>query len=439
MTGKTNKTAKKNSGINWVPFAKKQRKIMSWWHPKSPVKEYNGIIADGSIRAGKTVPMSLSFVIWAMEMFDSQNFGICGKTIGSLRRNVISWLLPVLRQSGYTVDESRTENCLTITGFGKTNLFYLFGGRDESSQDLVQGVTLAGVLFDEVALMPESFVNQATGRCSVEGSKMWFNCNPDSPSHWFKLNWLDKAHKKGLLHIHFTMVDNPSMSKRMRSKYELLYVGVFYLRYIKGLWVVAEGAIYDMWTQENEFDGEIGPYDKSRAVRYIAIDYGTQNACVFLDIWDLGDSILVVNEYYYSGRDKGVQKTDSQYADDLIQFIGDERAVRQVIIDPSAASLIAELKTRGLRIKEADNEVVPGIRTTATLIGNRILKVHKKNCPNFIREVGSYVWDTKKTEKGNELPVKKDDHTMDAIRYFAKTVIKQFRLRQWASEKLKAA
>ena len=122
--------------------------------------------------------MSLSFVMWAMDTFDDENFALCGKTIQSLRRNVIKQLKKMLKSRGYTVEEHRSENSMTIKYCDVENEFYLFGGKDEGSQDLIRGITLAGVFFDEVALMPESFVNQATGRCSVTGSKMWFNCNP---------------------------------------------------------------------------------------------------------------------------------------------------------------------------------------------------------------------------------------------------------------------
>lgn len=179
--------------FKFKPFSKKQRMVLNWWCDTSPVKDMDGIIADGAIRSGKTVCMSLSFVMWAMTQFNGQNFGMCGKTIGSFRRNVLFWLEVMLRSRGYTVADHRADNLVVVTRGETTNYFYIFGGKDERSQDLIQGITLAGVFFDEVALMPESFVNQATGRCSVEGSKYWFNCNPDGPYHWFKTGWIDKA------------------------------------------------------------------------------------------------------------------------------------------------------------------------------------------------------------------------------------------------------
>lgn len=160
-------------------FSKKQKKVLNWWCENSPVKNMDGIIADGAIRSGKTVSMSLSFVIWAMTRFNGQNFIMAGKTVGAFRRNVLFWLKLMLKAQGYKIKERRTDNLVEISIGEKINYFYIFGGKDERSQDLVQGITAAGVFLDEVALMPESFVNQAIARCSVAGSKYWFNCNPE--------------------------------------------------------------------------------------------------------------------------------------------------------------------------------------------------------------------------------------------------------------------
>lgn len=405
-----------------VPFSRKQLKLLTWWLPNSPVAGNFGIIADGAIRAGKTFPMSLSFVEWAFANFDGQNFLLCGKTVGSLRRNVTAWLVKTLRQNGYQIEERRTENQLIVTGFGRTNTFHLFGGRDESSQDLVQGITAAGALFDEVALMPESFVNQTTGRCSVEGAKLWFNCNPDSPSHWFKLNWLDKTAEKRLVHLHFTMEDNPSLSEGTRERYRGLYAGVFFKRFILGLWVMAEGAIYDMLDDANFYDElPLREHLWENGFHFTATDYGTQNATVFLHFIDDGTRLWIDDEYYHSGRSTGVQKTDSQYADDYERFC-EGKPVTLNVLDPSAASFKAELRNRSIRIKDADNEVLDGIRLVSTVMARRILMINRRRCKNTIRELQSYVWDPKPTEKGKEQPMKKDDHGPDAVRYGVKTM-----------------
>ena len=406
--------------FRFKPFSKKQRKVLNWWCPDSPVKDKDGIIADGAIRSGKTVSMSLSFVMWAMATFNGENFAMCGKTIGSFRRNVLTILKLMLRSRGYKVTDHRADNLVVIRKNGTENSFYIFGGKDESSQDLVQGITLAGVFFDEVALMPESFVNQATGRCSVEGSKFWFNCNPDGPYHWFKVNWIDKAAEKNLLYLHFTMDDNLSLSEKIKARYASLYSGVFYQRYILGLWVVAEGIIYDMFSAAKHVVEAVTETLTDKC--YVSCDYGTQNATVFL-MWQQGISgkWYCIDEYYYSGRDETAQKTDNAYADDLEEFIND-RKIKAVIVDPSAASFIALLRERGFTVRKARNDVLDGIRFTGTQLNTgNILFLDR--CENTIKEFSSYIWDAKACERGEDKPIKQHDHAMDAVRYFCFTII----------------
>jgi len=160
--------------------------------------------------------MSIGFVAWAMSSFRGHNFAFCEKTITSLKRNVMMPLLDSLGSLGFTYLERVSKNYVNITLANVTNRFYIFGGKDESSAALIQGMTLTGVLLDEVALMPRSFVEQALARCSVSGSRLWFNCNPDHPAHWFYREWIQKADEKNALYLHFTMRDNPSLSDRVR-------------------------------------------------------------------------------------------------------------------------------------------------------------------------------------------------------------------------------
>lgn len=410
----------KQAFFKFKPFSVKQKKVLTWWLPESPVNDKDGIIADGSIRSGKTVSMALSFVMWAMSSFEEQNFAMCGKTIGSFRRNVLTVLKLMLASRGYQLKDHRADNYVEISYKGKTNYFYIFGGKDERSQDLIQGITLAGVLFDEVALMPESFVNQATGRCSIDGSKYWFNCNPDGVYHWFKTGWIDKAEEKNILYLHFTMKDNLSLTEKIRQRYASLYSGVFYQRYILGLWVVAEGIIYDMFSESKHLIDSITAAETPKY--YISCDYGTQNATVFL-LWQSGsdDKWYCIDEYYYSGRDESSQKTDNEYANDLEAFING-RQVEAIIIDPSAASFIAELRKRGYRVRKARNDVLDGIRFVGMLLNQEQIFFSKK-CRNTIKEFGSYVWDSKASERGEDKPLKQHDHAMDAVRYFCYTII----------------
>jgi len=422
--------------FEFSPFSLKQKRILTWWCATSPIAHLNGIIADGAIRSGKTISMSLSYGLWAMNGFNLQNFLICGKTIGSLRRNVISiWKIMMIAQ-GYRIKDARTDNLLTVSKDDVTNYFYLFGGKDEQSQDLVQGITAAGVLFDEVALMPESFVNQATARCSIDGSKFFFNCNPEGLTHWFKEDWIDKRNDKRLAYLHFTMDDNASLSEETKERYRNNYSGMFYKRYILGQWCVAEGVIYDM------FDPQANTYDDTLVIprigrHFVAVDYGTVNPMVYLDVWDTDQAIYIRKEYYYDSqgeKDKKDrrQKTDKEYGDDMEAFVENDMPIFAVV-DPSAASFKVELAQRGIRVRDADNEVMDGIRMVSTLFSLKKLYVHK-SCTNTINELQAYAWDEKAQKRGEEKPLKQNDHACDALRYFVKTIVNSRRLSRWAAK-----
>lgn len=430
---------KKRPIFKFQKFSKKQRQIFTWWLPNSPVREAGGIIADGAIRSGKTVSMSLSYTMWSMANYDGQNFIMAGKTISSFKRNVLQNLKLMLTSRGYHWIyhiSGDFPNMLEVSRNSRTNYFYIFGGKDEGSQDLVQGITAAGAFFDEVALMPESFVNQATARCSVEGATWWFNCNPAGPMHWFKLEWIDKRIKKRLLYLHFTMDDNLSLSEKVKEKYRAMYAGVFYLRYIKGLWAVAEGLIYTMLTDDNLYTDQERPVAlKNTAMKAITVDYGTTNPCVFLEVWDDGQTIWIDQEYRWDSRSEEArrsanpQRTDAQYADDMTEFMGMEPQNQcMVVVDPSAASFITELRSRGLYVKPANNEVADGIRVVGSLLAKRNIRINKDNCKGLISEMQSYVWDDKAAERGEEKPVKQKDHGPDALRYYCYTVLPKWRI-----------
>lgn len=405
--------------FDFQKFSGKQIEVLRWWLREDGS---DGIIADGAIRSGKTIAMSFSFVFWAMNNFENCNFAMCGKTIGSFRRNVLFWLKSML-VGRYSIVDHRADNLLEISNGSRTNYFYIFGGKDERSQDLIQGITLAGCFFDEVALMPESFVNQATGRCSVEGSRFWFNCNPDGPYHWFKTEWIDKCQDKRLFYLHFTMDDNLSLSKEIKDRYRHMYSGVFYKRYILGLWAAAEGLIYDMFSEEKHVHSIIDIFPKLiDGNRYVSCDYGTQNATVFL-LWNKGTDgrWYCTREYYYSGREKAKQKTDAEYADDLEEWLEGTR-IRAMIVDPSAASFIAELRKRNIKVLKANNDVMDGIRIVGTLL-NRNKISFLESCVNTRKEFASYIWDEKAADRGEDRPIKQHDHAMDAVRYFCMTVL----------------
>lgn len=401
-------------------FSRRQLLTLTWWR-RTEFAGYDGILCDGSVRSGKTLSMAVGFLLWSMERFDGGQFALCGKTVESLRRNVTN-LLPQWLEGIFQLEERRSENRITVTGGGHRNNYYLFGGKDESSYAQIQGMTLYGVLLDEVALMPRSFVEQALARCSVPGSKFWFNCNPEGPEHWFYLEWVRQARARNILYLHFTMEDNPSLAPEIRARYERLYTGVFYDRYVRGLWVAAEGLVYDGFDPARHMPQEL-PETAGRC--YVSVDYGTRNPTVFL-LWQKekgGDRWCCLREYYWDGRQRQQQKTDGAYAEDLLHFLSGLYP-QMVIIDPSAASFITELRQLGLPVQQADNSVLDGIRCVSDLLREGRLLFHP-DCAHVKSEFAAYVWDEGAAAQGVDRPVKEHDHCMDAVRYFAYTVVRR--------------
>ena len=396
-------------------FSPKQKTALTWWMPGRETSHHEAIVCDGAVRSGKTLAMGLGFFLWAMACFDKQRFGICGKTIQSLRRNVLAEILPRLTKLGMVWKEKRSENLLVVTFHGRENRFYIFGGRDESSASLIQGITFAGILMDEVALMPRSFVEQACARCSVTGSRLWFNCNPAGPTHWFYRSWILEAEKRNCLRLHFTMEDNPSLSPEIKARYERLYTGVFYRRYIQGQWAQAEGRVYDFFDSGMVKPAPVGTYTKW----YVSCDYGTVNP-TSMGLWgQLGGVWYRVKEFYFSSRQAQRQMTDEEYATALQNLVG-QRSVTAVIVDPSAASFIEVLRRRGWRVQKADNDVLTGIRLTSDALKDGRIVICE-GCADCIREMDEYVWDLSSGAKDR---VKKEhDHAMDDMRYFVSTVL----------------
>lgn len=396
------------------PFSKKQYQALTWWCDESGDSDKTAIICDGAVRSGKTFCMSLSFVFWSFYRFNNSNFAICGKTIRSARRNIITPMINTLRQLGFSVEEKLSQNLLIITFRGVVNRFYIFGGKDESSAALIQGMTLAGVLFDEVALMPRSFVEQALARCSVEDSRFWFNCNPEYPAHWFYRNWIKKADKKNALYLHFTMRDNPSLSKSTIERYERLYSGSFYERFVLGKWVAVSGAVYPFMKDSSFVKQPDAPFEKY----CVSVDYGTVNPASF-GLWALKNEVWYrIDEVYFDSRREGYQKTDEEHYKALCELVG-KRRVEEITVDPSAASFIETIRRHGrFNVIPALNNVVNGIRLTSTALKEGRIKICD-NCVDSIREFSLYRW----SENGDDVPIKENDHAMDDIRYFVATIL----------------
>lgn len=390
-------------------FSRQQKRVLTWWTPASEHRSRDAIICDGAVRSGKTLCTGISFVLWAMFSFNGQQFGLCGKTIGSLRRNLLHEVLPVLTEFGFECREQVSKNRFTVTFGGRVNTFYLFGGRDESSAALIQGITLAGVLLDEVVLMPRSFVEQACARCSVTGSRLWFCCNPGSPQHWFYQEWICKAEEKNALYLHFSLRDNPGLSPMIVSRYEKLYTGVFYQRFVLGRWVAGEGLVYGFFDQSYVQPVPSGGFSDYR----VSCDYGTANPASF-GLWARQGTVWYrIREFYYDSRRSGAQKTDAEYVQAMHELVGG-LPVSRVIVDPSAASFILALRRAGYPVEKADNQVLTGIRLTADALKQGAIVICTP-CRDAIREFSLYRW----ADGGADAPVKEHDHAMDEIRYFA--------------------
>ena len=403
--------------MSYQAFSEKQKTVLPWWMPGSAWQDKEAIVCDGAVRSGKTLAMGLGFFLWAMASFDGQRFGVCGKTISSLRRNVLSEILPRLEALGAKWKEKRTENLVTVTFGGHRNQFYIFGGRDESSASLIQGITFAGILMDEVALMPRSFVEQACARCSVSGSRLWFNCNPAGPGHWFYRTWILEAEQRNCLRLHFTMEDNPSLTEAIRQRYQRLYTGVFYRRFILGQWAQAEGRVYDFFEPDMVKPVPAGPMEQW----YVSCDYGTVNP-TSMGLWGRTEGVWYrVKEFYFDSRQAQRHMTDEEYAEALGKLVG-ERRLTAVIVDPSAASFIEVLRRKGYVVIKAENDVLSGIRLTSDALKEGRIVICE-GCNDCIREMDEYVWDLSSEAKDR---VKKEhDHAMDDMRYFVSTVLKR--------------
>lgn len=419
---------------NYAPFCTKQVDYLkqcynSWLN-----------VAEGGKRAGKNV---LNILAWCdvLETHPDKLHLAAGVSVASAKLNIIDsngfgvqeWFKGRCRSGKY-----QERDALYIQTAVGEKIILISGGGKEGDERYIKGNTYGSAYITEVNECCKTFVKETFDRTlSSQNRKLFFDLNPKSPNHWFYEEVLDfhmenneKFVGYGLNYGHFTLFDNFSFDDEKIRGILITYKKntVWYLRDILGKRTNAEGVIYNMYDEdENSYDDASRPvalYNASR--RYITIDYGTQNPMAFLDVYDDGETLWVDNEYYYVGRAETATKTDSQYADDLQDFIG-EREIRTTIIDPSAASFKAELRQRGIRSMDADNTVLDGIRMTSTMILKRRIRVHKR-CTNFRKEIKSYIWDEKQSKNGEDQPVKENDHLMDAIRYLVKTIITARRL-----------
>ena len=426
---------KGKANFKWKPMSSKQLKVFTWWNDNSPMKDKDGIIADGAVRSGKTASMAPSFVMWAMEKYDECDFAICGKTIGSLNRNVINTLKKQLHSLKYKYEHKRSENLIIGSKNGKTNYFYLFGGKDEASQDLIQGMTLAGIFFDEVALMPQSFVEQGIARLSIEGAKFWFNCNPKNPNHWFKLEYIDKIQEKNILYLHFTMDDNLTLSEAVKERYKRMFIGVFYKRNILGLWVTAEGSIYTVYSDNKEAYYTDNPdYDFIQ----IGIDFGGNGSAHTFVASGLKNNYSKLTSLM-SERIKATGMTPQQLYNAIDLFIEKVQnkygQVSMIYPDSAEQTLINGIKTMVSKkyphisvrnsIKE---EIIDRIRCTTSLMASfRYFMTH--DCKTLELAFENAVYNDKSKEQGKDERLDdgtSDIDTLDAFEYSWERYIRQY-------------
>lgn len=412
------------SHFQWCELSIKQGQVLSWWHPESPVSNMDGIICDGSVRAGKTVVMSLSFVEWGMATFNNKRFGMCGQTIQSFEHNVLDTLTEVLYCRGYKI--KRVKNVLHISKGNVSNKFEIFGGKDEGSQRLIQGRTLAGIFFDEITLMPESFVNQALARCSVSGSKFWFNCNPSDPNHFFKLEFIDKKIEKKLLRIHFTMDDNLSLDENIRERYRRMYTGVFFKRFILGLWVRAEGIIYINFANDKEryIIDSADPTDYQFC--NIGVDFGGNKSGTTYNLTGFTRGLKEVHtleDYRITGR-----QTPKKLIDDFIKFVKICKIkgykINACYMDSAEQTLIAGFEKAlnenriGISVYNAiKGKIINRINFFDMLIATDNYKI-MRHCEVTIDALENAMWNGKKGHEDERL----DDgttnvDTLDALEY----------------------
>lgn len=396
---------------------------MNFWREGSPWHEADIMIADGSIRSGKTIACICSFLQWSQEGFNGESFILAGKTMGALKRNVIKPMLQILTAWGWNYNYNRSENFIEIG----TNTYFMYGANTEASQDALQGLTAAGAYADEAALFPRSFVDQMIGRCSVDGAKIFLNCNPEGPHHYIKEEFIDKAKEKNIYHLHFTMDDNLTLSQKVKDRYKRMFTGVFFKRFILGLWVAADGLVYQQFADNPE---EYIIDDKwlerhPIIVGTIGVDFGgtkSAHAFTFTGFTQGYKYVVTVKEYYKKKR-----ITPRQLEADFIDFVKQIQSkykCYEAYCDSAEQTLISGLESAVIRAGvpiELKNAIKGPINDRIAFYNSMMsqgrYKIHN-SCTHTIRALEEAVYDEKKPTKD----VRLDDGQMnidslDAMEY----------------------
>lgn len=404
------------------PFGEKAHKFIT----RDPGDDKKYTLLEGSVRSSKTFAIDVKLITKLCSYKVKGKRVICGASKQTVYKNMLLDIFAIVGTKNYKYNVTNGELWL----FGTQ--WFVIGAKDEASYRNILGMTIGIAILDEWTQFPRSFTMQLFLRMSPKGSRLYASTNPDTPYHYLMQEVINNpAMKADIEVIHFTLADNPNIDKDERRRIEASQSGFFYQRYILGLWVIAEGAIYrDSLVDGVYYDDETRPIgllgSGGYVERFIPIDYGTANQTVFLDVVDDGATYWVDDEWVWDSRKENLQKTDKQYADDLEKWLVDRRGA-QVIIDPSAASFKAEMTQRGIWHCDAVNDVLDGIRTVSSLLAQRKLKIHKR-CSNLIQQMQTYSWDEKAAKRGEEKPVKDNDHGPDALRYGAHTKAPEWRI-----------
>lgn len=404
----------------------KQKKILAY-----PYSKYDALICDGAVRSGKTSIMMWAYVRWAMENFSGQRFGVCGRTVDSCTKNIIvPFTAMSLAKERYIIRWRRGDKVMEVRRGAVTNYFEVFGGKDEASYTLIQGRTLAGVLLDEVVLMPRSFVEQALARCSVDGARLWFSCNPGSPHHWFYQEWIKRSRERNALYLHFEMTDNPGLSKRTLERYENMYAGIFYDRYVRGLWVAAEGIVYKDFANDTEkyLIGDSLEWAKQNGTSFsiisIGVDFGGTKSATKFQATGITKNFRVValEEEYIKNEEIDPDALNRRFAT-FCQLITSKYGYSQTRADSAETVLIRGLdhtaqKLRlGTQVKNAlKMQITDRIRLVVLLMKQGRFKV-SRNCPHLIDALQSAIYDPDKFEDERLDDGTSDIDSLDAFEY----------------------
>jgi PBSX family phage terminase large subunit len=378
------------------------------------------------VRAGKTIASLIAFLIALAETEDHALVILAGRTLQTIERNLLDPLQDPALFGPIAKHVQHTRGASTANILGKT--VHLLGAADARAEGKLRGLTASLMLIDEATLIPEAFWTMALSRLSVPNARLLATSNPDGPAHWLRQKFLLREGELDLRSWHFTLDDNPALDPVYVEALKREYVGLWYRRFIEGAWCLAEGAVFDMWDEARHVVDILPPI-----LRWVGlgVDYGSVNpfAALLLGLGapeqDGKQRLYFVDEWRWDSKLQRRQLTDHEYSQRLRDWLGqvpiphtELRGVRPewTVVDPSAASFRTQLYQDGLTPTLGDNRVLDGIRLMSSLLATNRLKV-ARSCKGFIEEIPGYSWNPDKAEKGEDVPIKADDHSLDGARY----------------------